>query len=139
MWPSPDTRSPTLKPRTSLPVSTISPEYSWPTAIGTGTVFRAHASQLYICMSVPQIAERCTLMRTSLWPTEGSGTSCIHIPGSARAFTSAFMNFPLVNDAECAARTAECVDHPIELRRGVRGAQLSADTLLSMGDHRERE
>ena len=34
------------KPETSLPTSTISPQYSWPTAIGTGIVFCAHASQL---------------------------------------------------------------------------------------------
>src|ERR1700676_552513 len=93
MWPSPETRSPVLKPRTSLPNSTISPEYSWPTAMGTGTVFCAQASQLYMCMSVPQIAERCTLMSTSLCPTEGSGTSCSQIPGAARALTSAFMSY----------------------------------------------
>ena len=29
-WPSPDTRSPIFRPRTSLPISTISPQYSWP-------------------------------------------------------------------------------------------------------------
>ena len=38
MWPSPETRSPIASPRTSLPMATISPQYSWPTCIGTGIV-----------------------------------------------------------------------------------------------------
>ena len=110
MCPSPDTRSPVLTPRTSLPTSTISPEYSWPTAIGTGIVFCAQASQLKMCMSVPQMAERWILMSTSLCPTAGSGTSCIQIPGSARALTNAFMGclqwmMPSVRPASANAET----------------------------------
>ena len=46
MWPSPDTRSPTAKPRTSWPIPTTSPTYSWPTTIGTGIVFCDQSSQL---------------------------------------------------------------------------------------------
>ena len=46
MWPSPDTRSPTAKPRTSWPMATTSPTYSWPTTMGTGMVFCDHSSQL---------------------------------------------------------------------------------------------
>ena len=44
-WPSPLTRSPTLKSLTFEPTSTTSPTNSWPTTIGTGIVSRAHASQ----------------------------------------------------------------------------------------------
>ena len=71
MWPSPDTRSPIAKPRTSWPMSTISPTYSWPTCIGTGIVLRAHSSQFQMCMSVPQIAVLRIRIITSLWPTSG--------------------------------------------------------------------
>ena len=46
MWPSPETRSPTLKPCTSLPISATTPTNSWPTVMGTGMVFFAHSSQL---------------------------------------------------------------------------------------------
>src|SRR5512137_1464618 len=44
-----------------------------------------------MCMSVPQIAVLPTLISTSLGPTLGSGISSIQMPGSAFAFTSAFM------------------------------------------------
>src|ERR1700677_1586635 len=139
MCPSPDTRSPALTPRTSLPTSTISPEYSWPTAIGTGMVFCAQASQLKMCMSVPQIAERRILMRTSLWPTAGSGTSCIQIPGSARALTNAFMSLPSMNDAERAPGARERRHHAVELRGRMRRAHLSADPRFAVGHDRIRE
>ena len=46
MWPSPETRSPTLKPWTSEPTSATTPTNSWPTVIGTGMVAWAHSSQL---------------------------------------------------------------------------------------------
>ncbi len=46
MWPSPETLSPTAKPRTSWPTATTSPTYSWPTTMGTGMVFWDHSSQL---------------------------------------------------------------------------------------------
>ena len=46
MWPSPETRSPTSKPRTSPPTPTISPANSWPMVIGTGIVSRDQGSQL---------------------------------------------------------------------------------------------
>ena len=94
MWPSPETRSPTARPRTSLPISTISPQYSWPTAIGTLIVRCAQSSQCQMCMSVPQIAVFFILIRTSFGPIFGSGTSCIQMPGSALALTSAFMAVP---------------------------------------------
>src|ERR1700689_3054797 len=95
-----------------------------------------------MCMSVPQIAERRTLMRTSLWPTAGSGISCIQMPGSARALTNAFIaclcvapvfEAPLANDAKRATRALERLYHPIELRARVRCAQLSADARFSVG------
>ena len=91
IWPSPLTRSPIFRPRTSLPISTISPAYSWPTCMGTGTVRCAHSSQCQICMSVPQMAVRRVLMSTSFGPMVGSGMSFIVRPGAASALTSAFM------------------------------------------------
>src|ERR1700674_274696 len=67
----------------------MTPTNSCPITIGTGIVFCAHASQLYICMSVPQIEAFWTRMRTSLGPTSGIGTSSNPSPGSGRRFTSA--------------------------------------------------
>ena len=52
----------------------------------------AHASQWWMCRSVPQIDVLRTRMSTSPSPGSGSGTSCIHRPGSGLAFTSALMH-----------------------------------------------
>src|ERR1700690_594395 len=92
-----------------------------------------------MCMSVPQIADRWTLISTSLCPTEGSGMSCIQIPGSARALTRAFMVDPLANDAEFAPGPSECADHGIELLRGMGRVHLRADARLPLRDDREGE
>src|ERR1700690_1314282 len=92
-----------------------------------------------MCMSVPQIADRWTLISTSLCPTAGSGMSCIQIPGSARALTSAFMGDPLTKDAEIAPGPPECADHGVELLRRVRRVHLCADARLSLRDDREGE
>ena len=91
-WPSPATRWPTSRPCTPGPSAAISPMNSWPTTIGTGMVACAHASQWWMCRSVPQIEVLRTRIFTSPSPGSGSGTSCIHRPGSALAFTSAFMH-----------------------------------------------
>src|SRR5437899_1064872 len=61
--------------------------------IGTGIVFCAQASQLYMWTSVPQIDVFVTRMRTSSVPTLGTGTSSSHSPGSARLFTTACIVF----------------------------------------------
>src|ERR1700679_3760385 len=90
-----------------------------------------------MCMSVPQMAERCTLMSTSLCPTEGSATSCIQIPRSARALTSAFMSCPLVNDSEFAPGLPKGLNHTVELFLGVRGVHLGANARLAMRHYRE--
>src|SRR5262245_38173400 len=57
---------------------------------GTGMVLRAHSSQEWMWMSVPQTDARFTRIRTSLIPISGTGTSSIHNPGSANFFTRAF-------------------------------------------------
>src|SRR5208282_3130572 len=92
-----------------------------------------------MCMSVPQMAERCTLISTSLCPTAGSGTSCIQMPGSARALTSAFICGPSLDDAEIASRAAECGDDRVELLGRMRGAHLRTDPRLTLGHDREGE
>ena len=52
----------------------------------------AHASQLKMCRSVPQMAVWVTLMSRSLPPMRGTGTSAIdRLPGPAWVFTIAFM------------------------------------------------
>src|SRR5260370_42484369 len=56
--------------------------------IGTGIVFCAQASQLYICTSVPQMAVFRTRIRSSSPTTSGTGTCSSHSPGSAFAFTT---------------------------------------------------
>src|SRR6266480_5916411 len=61
--------------------------------IGTGIVFWAQASQLYICTSVPQMEVLRTRMRTSSPATSGTGTFSSHNPGSAFAFTTACIVF----------------------------------------------
>ena len=73
-WPSPETRWPTSSPRTLDPTSTILPEYSWPTIIGTGMVFLAHASQFQMWMSVPQMPVFATFTRISSGPISGTGS-----------------------------------------------------------------
>ena len=76
---------------TFAPTSTTSPTNSWPTTIGTGIVWRAQASQLWMCTSVPQIPVRSTRINTSLMPICGTGTSSNQRPGRASRFTSAFI------------------------------------------------
>src|ERR1700722_5070124 len=78
-------------------------------------------------------------MSTSLWPTEGSGTSCSQIPGSARALTSAFIKMPLVNDGHIASRPAERLNDLIELFPGVCSTHLGANSRFSMGNDRKCE
>src|SRR6185437_17010299 len=92
-----------------------------------------------MCISVPQIAVRCTLMSTSLWPTDGSGTSSSQMPGSARALTNAFMSLPLVNDGEIPSRHLERMHDPVELFPGVCSAHLGSNSRFSMGNDRKRE
>src|SRR5947209_2427212 len=91
-----------------------------------------------MCMSVPQIAERCTLISTSLWPTAGSGTSCIQMPGSALALTSAFMKI-LVDDAGVATGAGKGLNDAIQLRRGMRRVHLRANPRLAMRYHGKRK
>lgn len=50
--------------------------------------------------SVPQIAVFLTLISTSLGPISGTGTSSIQMPGSALAFTSAFIMFDILLSLE---------------------------------------
>src|ERR1700676_3023044 len=92
-----------------------------------------------MCMSVPQMAERWILMRTSLCPTVGSGMSCIQIPGSARALTSAFMFLwtALVNDAEITPGATEDLNDTIELHRGVRRVHLRSNSRLPVRNDRK--
>src|SRR5690554_5373406 len=59
--------------------------------MGVLMVFCAQSSHLYMCRSVPQMAVLLILISTSLCPGCGTGTSCIHMPFSGRAFTSARM------------------------------------------------
>src|SRR5207248_11800075 len=60
---------------------------------GTGIVFCAQASQLYICTSVPQMEVLRTRIRTSSPSTSGTGTCSSHKPGSGLAFTTACIVF----------------------------------------------
>src|SRR3974377_879433 len=139
MWPSPETRSPTPRPRTSLPIATISPQYSWPTAIGTLIVRCAQSSQCQMCMSVPQIAVFCIRIRTSWGPIFGSGTSIIQMPGSAFALTSAFMAAPSAEYAELAPGGREGRDLALEVGVRVCRIHLRADPRLALRHDRERE
>ena len=77
---------------TPEPTASTTPQNSWPTCIGTGIVRCAQASHFQMWTSVPQIEVLRILISTSIGPTSGSGTSCSHNPGSAFAFTSAFIN-----------------------------------------------
>src|SRR6187402_226351 len=103
-----------------------------------------------MCMSVPQIAVLPTLISTSLGPTLGSGMSCIQMPGSAFALTSAFMlgissgvfrasidgcvyRPASRDDAEFAADGDESCDGPVQLLERVARGHLRADAGLAHG------
>src|SRR5437588_124111 len=136
--PSPETRSPILNPRTSWPISTIRPTYSWPTCIGTGMVFCAHSSHFQMCTSVPQMAVLRTRIRTSLWPTSGLLTWTSFRPGPgvtlASAFILSFMPIgPSVNGAERLADLGERGNRAFDLFRIVRGAHLGSQARLALG------
>src|SRR5690242_12230509 len=135
MWPSPETRSPILNPRTSCPISTISPTYSWPTCIGTGIVFAAQSSQFQMWISVPQIAVLRMRIITSLWPTSGFLTRVSDRPGPGSSLVSAFIvdrrDSSFVDCAERFADLRERGNGPIELRIGMRGAHLRPDARLA--------
>ena len=92
--PSAETRSPISTSCTSLPIAATSPTNSCPVTKGTGTVRCDHSSQLYICISVPQMDVFLTFIRTSCIPISGTGTSSIQMPGSAYFLTNAFMKKP---------------------------------------------
>ncbi len=92
MWPSPDTRSPTVYPLTFAPISATRPTNSWPMTSGGLMVRAAHASQSWMCRSVPQMAAWVTFTSRSLPPMRGTGTSrSSRFPGPGRVFTMAFM------------------------------------------------
>src|SRR5260370_21091200 len=61
--------------------------------VGTGIVFCAQASQLYICTSVPQIEVFKMRISTLSELTSGTGTSSSQRPGSALLFTTACIVF----------------------------------------------
>src|SRR5262245_30390930 len=131
MCPSPDTRSPTASPRTSAPAATISPQYSWPTCIGTGMVRLAQASHWKMWMSVPQIAVLRIRISTSFGPGSGFGSSPSQMPGSGRDLINAFMPPSLADDAQFPSRLAERFDGALEHRARVAGAHLRADARLA--------
>src|SRR5262249_52744513 len=139
MWPSPETRSPTAKPRTSWPSSTISPTYSWPTCIGTGIVFCAHSSHFQIWISVPQIAVCRIRIITSLWPTSGFFTRASTRPGPRSSFANAFITRllpdPSSHDPERPADAPERRHGAIDFVVGVRCAHLRADPGLALGQN----
>src|ERR1700687_3988408 len=144
MCPSPETRSPIWNPRTSCPISTIRPTYSWPTCIGTGIVLCAHPSHFQMCASVPQMAVLRTRIRTSLCPTSGllTWTSCN--PGSRVTLASAFIVSsmamgPLANGAERLANPGKGGNGTIDLCRRVRGAHLVSQPRLALGNDEVRK
>src|SRR5688572_27481977 len=131
MWPSPETRSPTERPRTSLPSATISPQYSWPTCIGTGIVRAAHSSHCQMWMSVPQIAVLCMRISTSFGPGSGLGSSPSQMPGSRRDLINAFMDASRRDDAELASGRLEGGCRRFEHLARVARAHLGADARLA--------
>src|SRR6266496_305204 len=137
MCPSPYTRSPIAKPRTSCPISTISPTYSWPTCIGTGIVFCAQSSHFQMWMSVPQIAVFAIRIITSLWPTSGFFTRVRVSPGARSSLASAFI--ASLQHADGMADFAERGDGPLDLRLGVGGGHLRADARLALRHDRIRK
>src|SRR5579862_3606641 len=98
-----------------------------------------------MCMSVPQIAVFFMRISTSLGPIVGLATSAIQMPGSALAFTSAFIGFSvpvveaLIQHAEFAAGRGERGNGPIEVRARVCGRKLSANARLAHRHDRKRE
>src|SRR2546421_503344 len=119
--PSPETRSPILNPRTSWPISTIRPTYSWPTCMGTGMVFCAHSAHFQMCTSVPQMAVLRTRIRTSLWPTSGLFTWTSFTPGPGVTLASAFIvssipMHPSVNGAQRVAKVLRIPMHALSHR-----------------------
>src|SRR5207253_5684725 len=129
--PSPETRSPILNPRTSWPIATMRPTYSWPTCMGTGMVFCAHSSQFQMCRSVPQIAVLRIRIMTSLCPTSGFFTRVRVRPGArssfANAFTCEFLVEPSADHAQGLPDLGKRRDCAVDLLRGMRGAHLRAD------------
>ena len=92
------TRSPSLRPLTAAPVSTIVPTASWPRMRPSVT---AGTSPLRMCRSVPQIVVVSTLTITSVgsW-MPGSGTvSQAFSPGPPN--TSAFISPPWTDGPRC--------------------------------------
>src|SRR6185436_1311561 len=130
-------------PRTSWPISTISPTYSWPTCIGTGIVLRAHSSHFQMWMSVPQIAVFRMRIMTSLCPTSGVLTSVSVSPGARSSLASAFIMFVAlpfsVNRAERLADFRERGDGGVDLFVRVQRAHLRSDARLALRHDRVRE
>ena len=122
MWPSPETRSPTASPRTSLPIATISPQYSWPICIGTGIVRCAQASHCQMWMSVPQIAVLRMRISTSLGPGSGFGQLAEPDAGLPSRLDQCLhaMLASLADDAEFPSRLRECRGRRLEHRARVR-------------------
>src|SRR3954468_16726332 len=108
-----------------------------------------------MCTSVPQIAVFLTLISTSFGPISGTGTSSIQMPGSALAFTSAFIMFDILlslesldpeslfatgpsgNHAQLPADRAERFHGPVDVGAGVRRRHLGADARLAFRHHGE--
>src|ERR1700676_2546841 len=96
-----------------------------------------------MCMSVPQIAVLRMRISTSFGPIVGFSTSAIQIPGSALAFTSAF----IANS--CSIRSGKCAELApggakgsyglVELRAAVGRRHLRANAGLAMRNHGKRE
>src|SRR6185295_19063105 len=101
-----------------------------------------------MCTSVPQIAVLRTLISTSLGPISGTGTCCIHMPGSAFAFTrarimldmqvsgivrsakSGFVEWqysPSFDNPQVPADRHEGLDRAVDVFRRMRGRHLGAD------------
>src|SRR3954452_16891440 len=96
-------------------------------------VFCAHASQLKMCMSVPQIAVFAILMSTSLGPTLGTSMSFIQMPGLASLLTSAFIfSGSLSDELEFAPDLDEGSDGAIELCVAQTRGHLRADARLAL-------
>src|SRR5688572_17702697 len=139
MWPSPETRSPIERPRTSPPFATISPQYSWPTCIGTGIVRCAQASHCQMWMSVPQIAVLSMRISTSFGPGSGFGSSPSQIPGSGRDLINACMVPSLAGHAEFAPGLDKGRRRFLEHRARVARAHLGPDPRPAHRHDRIRE
>src|SRR5437868_4040105 len=86
--------------------------------IGTGIVFCAQASQLYIWTSVPQMDVFRTRISTSSSRTSGIGTSSSQSPGSARLFTTAFIIFCTAKNLAGKAPNPK-LQHPEKLQASI--------------------